>query len=1259
MEALESRHMMYGLAVHAEATVDLDQFAANIEKTMGTGDEINAVGYAYSISSGTHDSPDYKFVSNGHGLARLNQPEEFTFTADVSMEAASVSKIITATAFLKLIQDNIILSLGDNSDISDTALKQAVSDQLDEPMLTMLPADWQLIVEDALNDGIEDLKDQVAQVTYRDLLKHTSGFSSYRLTSDELQTLLEAGLDEAVGTDDYSSTNFSFLRELTPYLWGEVDNDILDGLKPTSDLPAYMQTALIDDWGDVDVTADKLRATLYRLYVQNHVLVPSGVFASTQSSQSSAYAYHLDGSGELDTGDQRLKAGGRGWNISATELRMFLTHLNSNESILRDGVRELMFEDQLGIFADSSLTGPTYGHSGGNMAGVGWSVWDEGTNQATPFSQQRVNTRADVFPNNVVAAIMINSQVGGDAYRADLITGTDLNGNGVIDEVVSDDEDTEITIGNGSWKTRMLVDAYDASLTAYVVDGDDNDNSFVVRHGNGGFDTTTIDIYLDGALLLSTSSTTLVKLELNGFDGADTFFIDDLPTDIELTINGGSSDDTIELGANEFGFDVDGDLLINGDDGSDSLIIKDSDGATLDYSLNNGMFSASSYGGVLQYLEIQELRLEATIFDNTVHVVEVADNVDLDLQLGQGSDIVTLDKIGASSIVQIDVGFGNDTVAVIETGSQSAVLIEAPAGGPASNDTLLLGGGNLGNVRGYVTFTGGNGADSILVDDSQAAIARDLHHFIAGVGNQERGYIEAPGTEFIGLEYVISGSVTLSAGPHDDEIVIDGTLRSAALTANGGLGNDEFHVVRAGRQLSALRSDLVVNGEDGKLPPDPNDIPVQLDHDELTIYDTNSAGDGYYEVSSSFIFGTITQGSHDVTYAQMERIQLSTSDQDDVFDVHSTALSSGPLILNSNGGDDFFRAVPVAQNQIFLRSSVVFRGGNGYDRLQVFDRNSLYNGTYSLSARMLRRDEAADVGFTDIESLYWHLNDEDNTVRVTSGNDGVTVNILAYEGNDELFAQDVRGELNFQGGTGTDSASLRLRKLTSDFVIQGHDIQYSLGTLRTDLVEQRTVIGTGNALIDVRGVAGISEQFELQPSTTSGAGKLVMNPYSPVNFEKIAEFEITGNPKDNDTLAMLGSRSKNGNTNQIDVFDIALGAAGTSIDPVVTLRSAQGKGRLKLRNYHNFGSLHVIGLGGADQFNVTANPVAGIDRFMHLIGGAGPGLDRLSVAYNDKADFAWADLGGGSGAMDFNFDDDPLLQLLYNDMDIVDAPSTL
>ena len=1232
-EMLEKRELFYGVDATA-SEIDLELFAANIASQL----ELNAVGYAFSASANELDTPSYQVINTADGLAQTAADGEEAFSVDTRMEIASVSKPITGVAVLKLLQDQIEPTIDPGLDPDDfaTELENQVDTALDQNLINFLPEQWQDIADPSVN-----------AITIRDLLQHRSGFTSYNLQFAELEELLASGVEGVIGDYDYTTTNYSLLREALPFLWNAVDNDILNGDSPTSNLPADMQQALQDDWGGIEVTADQLSATLFKHYVSTNVLEPSGITnPDMKTGPDSALVYNFDGIGPgLDTGDQTLNGGGRSWNLSASDVQQFAANFRYNDSILHPEVRQLMLDQGLGIFSTNGMFGTYYGHTGANMGGSepgdptqDWTIWDEATDTPTSVNKHRVNTVYTEFPNDVVATLVVNSQIGGDPYAAADIVGDDSNGNG--NGVIEEDVDGEVVTNNGSWKSEIVKHAYEDALISFVVDGDSGANSFIVRHNQ--FDSSIIEVLLDDdgvgdeEIVLSRPVSTLASLTLNGLGGSDTFDIDDLPATVNLTIIGESGNDTMTFGGpGDFGFDVQGNITIAAGTGDDEILIRDGNGDSAKYGITESEFTASQLPGSFVFTGISHFSLEANLQSNLISVESPGDDVDISIDAGLGDDVIDVSGVGNASNIDVATGFGTDTVVIADAAAGSTLNLYGPAANPASADTFILGEGDVSLVQGAVTIDGGSGAEDLLVlDDSKSSTARDFELVRIG-GAEER--ITAPGSTFGGVDYNLVEVARINGGDSNDTFNVRSLGESTEVHLWGGPGNDRFFLAQSGEQLSQIEGQVVAHGEDALPPLNPDQLPESQDDDQLILFDQLHDQDDHYTVDAVGWTGSIQKSGFSLVYSGMEDTQLLAGSAKSIFDVERTPTTSGPLRIFGHDGSDLVRITPTHRDQIFVGSEVHFDGGGDADLLQVFDNDSLYWGNYTMESHRLRRGGSADLEYSNLELVHWFLNDQNNLVVVDSTHSG-DVEIHGHDGDDALEAQQIVGNLEFFGGNGTDEAKLIGTVGGDEFSVQGEQMRLGTGVLTTSDVEQRQIDGVaGSNSITLEGTVGVDEYFHIQPHTVPHAGEVGINLLAPVAYSQVQRVDVLGNDVDNDTLQMDGAINPDPAASQTiaDTFEVFLGAAGTDVDPIVQLTSDLGEDLLTLRNYEGIDLLQLDGLAGDDEFNVNIpSDYAVANRFLYVDGDRGN--DSLTAKV-DAADIIFNDYGDGSGDMDFLF----------------------
>ena len=248
------------------------------------------------------------------GVARTETDgPELDMTHTKRINVASVSKTITATAVLNLLED-----------MDDVDINSSVA--------PYLPHDW------VLGPG-------VAELTFKDLLTHKSGLAGASSNYDTLRGYIEQGLGPK--SYKYQNSNFALFRIIIPHLWN------------------------VAPWAP-NSTPEEITALVYEAYVQEFILEPMGILDAwnkpTDENPMLLYRFPYDGLAGKDPGDFTFSAGAFGWNLSAQNLAAFLAHLRFGD-ILEDETKALMDQHKLGWSASSTKVGDhgTYYAHGGDL----------------------------------------------------------------------------------------------------------------------------------------------------------------------------------------------------------------------------------------------------------------------------------------------------------------------------------------------------------------------------------------------------------------------------------------------------------------------------------------------------------------------------------------------------------------------------------------------------------------------------------------------------------------------------------------------------------------------------------------------------------------------------------------------------------------------------------------------------------------------------------------------------------------------------
>ncbi|HKQ77302.1 MAG TPA: serine hydrolase domain-containing protein [Blastocatellia bacterium] len=383
----------HGLAQHQAQTkleantktFDLNLFEQNVKKAL----DGQTIGYSYAINVNGQLKK-----KGAYGYAVLSQdmpkdgiildPKGTPQSAEKRMNIASVTKTITATTVVKILQDKLVPGY--------PALT------LDSKVEAFLPKHWKR------GPG-------VAGLTFKELLSQYSGMSE-TLTIDGkessggtsvewLKLWIEKGVTRQKSDYKYINANLAMFRIIIPYL-----------LASDTQRKAYNDLGAISD--------GNLNKELSKKYVESVnklVFQPMGLLNANCKSEGDFLPtrfYNLETpkkNGTL-TGDWTETSGGGGWYLSAVDLARFLAHQRYNDKLLTPASRKQMETSYLGWMPASNWPvkgdfGVYYAHKGDLFYGPK----DEPRNGMTSCIMN--------YPNGVQVALLVNSL--GTYKRADAL----------------------------------------------------------------------------------------------------------------------------------------------------------------------------------------------------------------------------------------------------------------------------------------------------------------------------------------------------------------------------------------------------------------------------------------------------------------------------------------------------------------------------------------------------------------------------------------------------------------------------------------------------------------------------------------------------------------------------------------------------------------------------------------------------------------------------------------------------------------------
>jgi len=280
---------------------------------------------------------------------------------DTRMHVASVSKFLTAVGLVKAL---------DTKGIS-----------YDAKIINYLPSYW--------SKG-----NNIDKITFRNLLTHTSGFSSGSSASDYgfMKSKVAAGVSN-VGSYDYQNMNFGLARILIPIINGNISK-------------GAMYRLFNDEYWDV------VTLGYYKDYMQANVFTPAGVnnagFEPIPGGKNAlAYKFPYGNIGGWNSGDLATVAGGAGWRLSIRELLNVMNYVRRKNTIIPAQKAQYMLDNYFGI--DQIIDTPAGKIYNKNGA---WGSYcdDKGKHCKT---EQCV---AYFLPNGMELVLFVNSPIGSEGF---------------------------------------------------------------------------------------------------------------------------------------------------------------------------------------------------------------------------------------------------------------------------------------------------------------------------------------------------------------------------------------------------------------------------------------------------------------------------------------------------------------------------------------------------------------------------------------------------------------------------------------------------------------------------------------------------------------------------------------------------------------------------------------------------------------------------------------------------------------------------
>lgn len=287
------------------------------------------------------------------GIGSILRNDTMPFTINSFINIASVTKTLTTTTFIQFMRYRDIT--------------------IDSTIGKWLPDSW-------------PKNAQIRNLTFKQLLTHTSGIRTSRTGWSNLKTVVANAL-EGPQTRSYSNVNLALFRAMLPKM---------NNLNLFLANEANMSTEDFERWMSdryIMIMQDNI---FKRIDLQNRgcVTVPNQM----QMFNEAPNTLKTD-----VTGDWTNFCGGGGFYLTTKDLSKFIVYLTHTNEFITDSERTLMDNEGLGWWQRLGVTGGTaYGHDGGLIGDLN----DSGTLDPTEPGLQTLIIK---FPNKVELALTVNS----------------------------------------------------------------------------------------------------------------------------------------------------------------------------------------------------------------------------------------------------------------------------------------------------------------------------------------------------------------------------------------------------------------------------------------------------------------------------------------------------------------------------------------------------------------------------------------------------------------------------------------------------------------------------------------------------------------------------------------------------------------------------------------------------------------------------------------------------------------------------------
>jgi hypothetical protein len=346
-------------------TFNVTKFRQNLVNQIASSAATQPRGYSFIINQNGVIADS---VSFGTAATNASSGSAIPMTTKTEINIASVTKMFTGICAQQLIKAKGIT--------------------LNTKIGTYLPAYW---------NAAQAVKD----ITFEQLLTHSSGLTQSSTSWDSIRTTCNRGLDNKnKPVDVYANINFAIFRAILPFL-----NDKADAVT-----------------NEVNMTQNDFEAWMsdeYLSIMQNNVFTPIGIgnaLCSIDPSKVTSLAYSESNAvpaaiNSTSTGDWTQICGGGGYYLSTFKLAQSMAVIAQTTTLLTQAQKNEMDNKYLGW--DDEDSPMTYaGRAHGKDGALRWDSNNSGVQDAGDAGLQTLVMK---FPNSVQLVLVINSIPG--SYR--------------------------------------------------------------------------------------------------------------------------------------------------------------------------------------------------------------------------------------------------------------------------------------------------------------------------------------------------------------------------------------------------------------------------------------------------------------------------------------------------------------------------------------------------------------------------------------------------------------------------------------------------------------------------------------------------------------------------------------------------------------------------------------------------------------------------------------------------------------------------